>query len=52
MTVYYYRMSNTYQKKTTAAQNEVTLSYHRVRVSYFLAVIFAVTVIYSCFCQR
>ena len=27
--------------KTTAAQNDVTLSYHRVRGLYFLAVVFA-----------
>ena len=27
--------------KTTAAQNEVALSYHRVRGLYFLAVVFA-----------
>ena len=33
--------------KITAAQNEVTLSYHRVRGLYFLAVIFATTVV-SC----
>ena len=30
--------------KTTAAQNEVALSYHRVRGLYFLAVVFAVTI--------
>ena len=30
--------------KTTAAQNEVALSYHRVRGQYFLAVVFAVTI--------
>ena len=29
--------------KTTTAQTEVTLSYHRVRGLYFLAVIFAAT---------
>ena len=29
--------------KTTAAQNEITLSYHKVRGLYFLAVFFAVT---------
>ena len=29
--------------KITAAQNEVVLSYHRVRGLYFLAIIFAVT---------
>ena len=33
--------------KTTAAQNEVALSYHRVRGLYFLAVVFATTVIYN-----
>ena len=31
--------------KTTAAQNEVVLSHHRVRELYFLAVIFAATVL-------
>ena len=30
--------------KTTAAQNEVALTYHRVRGLYFLAVIFAATI--------
>ena len=30
--------------KTTAAQNEVALSYHRVRGLYFLAVIFVATI--------
>ena len=29
--------------KTTAAQNEVALSYHRVRGLYFLAVVFVAT---------
>ena len=29
----------------TAAQNEVTLGYHRVRVLYFSAVIFGTTII-------
>ena len=29
--------------RTNVAQNEVALSYHRVRSLYFLAVIFAVT---------
>ena len=32
-------------RKTTTAQNEVALSYHRVRGLYFLAVIFAATII-------
>ena len=31
--------------KTTAAQNEVALSYHNVRGLYFLAVVFTVTVV-------
>ena len=30
--------------KITAAQNEVALSYHRVRGLYFLAVVFAATI--------
>ena len=29
----------------TAAQNKITLSYHRVRGVYFLAVVFAATMI-------
>ena len=32
--------------KITAAQNEVALTYHRVRGLYFLAVIFGATVIF------
>ena len=32
--------------KTTAAQNEVALSYDRVRGLYFLAVVFAATIVY------
>ena len=31
--------------KKTAAQNEVALSYHRVRGLYFLAVVFAATIV-------
>ena len=31
--------------KTTAARNEVTLSYHSVRGLYFLAVVFATTIV-------
>ena len=31
--------------KTTAAQNEVALSYHRVRGLYFVAAVFAVTIV-------
>ena len=31
--------------KTTAAQNEVALSYHRVRGLYFLAVVFGATIV-------
>ena len=31
--------------KTTAAQNEVALSYNRVRGLYFLAVVFVATII-------
>ena len=30
--------------KTTTVQNEVTLSYHRVRGLYFLAVVFVATI--------
>ena len=30
--------------KTTAVQNEVALSYHKVRGLYFLAVVFAATI--------
>ena len=33
---------------TTAAQNEVALSYHRVRELSFLPVVFAVTIICMC----
>ena len=32
--------------KTTALQNEVALSYHRVRGLYFLAVVFAANVVH------
>ena len=38
---------NIFLTKTTAAKNEVALSYHRVRVLYFLAVVFAATIISS-----
>ena len=31
--------------KTTAAQNDIVLSYHRVRGLYFLAVVFAATMV-------
>ena len=31
--------------KTTAAQNEVTLGYHKVHGQYFLAVVFAATIV-------
>ena len=31
--------------KTTAAQNEVALSYYRVRGLYFLAVVFVTTIV-------
>ena len=31
--------------KTTAAQNEVALSYHRVRGLYFLAVVFVSSIV-------
>ena len=31
--------------KTTAAQNEVALSYHRARGLYFLAVVFVATTV-------
>ena len=33
--------------KTTAAQNEVALSYHRVLGLYFLAVVFVANIIYT-----
>ena len=46
---YYIRLKrithNILPTKTTAAQNEVALSYHKVRGLYFLAVIFAATMI-------
>ena len=35
--------------KTTAAQNEVARSYHKVRGLYFLAVVFATSVVLSYF---
>ena len=35
--------------KTTAAQNEVALSHHRVRRLYFLADVFATTMVKSAF---
>ena len=37
-------VNNTPLAKTTAAQNEVALSYHKVRGLYFLAVIFLATI--------
>ena len=37
--------------KTTAAQNEVALSYHRVRGLYFLAVVFVATIL-LCLCVK
>ena len=36
-------------KEATAVQNEVALSYHRVRGLYFLAVVFATTMTLSCY---
>ena len=39
-------MSTILLRKTTAAQNEVALSYHKVRGLYFLAVVFEATVIH------
>ena len=36
---------NTLLTKTTAAQNEVALSYHKLRGLYFLAVVFAGSII-------
>ena len=36
--------------KTTAAQNDVWLSYHGVRELYFLAVIYAETILNCCKC--
>ena len=38
---------NIFLTKTTAAQNEVALSHHRVRGLYFLAVVFAATMAYA-----
>ena len=38
-------MINSKNTKMTAAQNEVALSYHRVRGLYFLVVVFATTII-------
>ena len=37
-------MINILLVKTTAAQNEVALSYHKVRGLYFLAVVFEATI--------
>ena len=51
------RLNNKYTShKTTAAQNEVALSYHRVRGLYFLAVVFVVTIylidfFIACYCS-
>ena len=39
-----YRVYITLLTKATAAQNEVALSYHRVRGLYFLAVVFVATI--------
>ena len=33
--------------KTISAQNEVALSYHRVRGLYFMAVVFVATIVYT-----
>ena len=33
---------------TTAAQNEVALSYHRVRVLYFLVIVFVRSIFMTC----
>ena len=44
-TVYSIQSTRILLIKTTAAQNEVALSYHSVRGLCFLAVVFAVTVI-------
>ena len=38
---------NIFVTKITTVQNEVTLTYHRVRVLYFLAVIFTATIMTS-----
>ena len=35
--------------KTTAARNEIALSYHKVRGLYFLAVVFAATIVNTTF---
>ena len=34
--------------KTTATQNEVALSYHRVRGLYFMAVVFVRSIVVNC----
>ena len=39
-------MSGIFLTKTTAAQNKVLLSYHRVRGLYFLVVVFAATIVH------
>ena len=39
-----YNYTNILATKTTAALNEVALSYHRLRGLYFLAVVFAATI--------
>ena len=41
-------VDNIHLTKTTAAQNEVALSYHRVHELSFLPVVFAVTIICMC----
>ena len=40
-----YETNNILLTKTTAAQNEIALSYHRVRGLYFLAVFFVATIV-------
>ena len=40
-----YRAQNILLKKTTAAQNAVALSNHKVRGLYFLAVVFVATIV-------
>ena len=41
----FYSLTTILLTKTTAAQNEIALSYHRVRGLYFLAVVFAATIV-------
>ena len=49
---FYCRKSYILLTKTTAAQNEVALSYHRVRGLYFLAVVFVATIVLVLYLYR